>query len=267
MKIICVIVSLLALPSLALADDASDRARAAELSTSVQRAELEQAIALYEQLLEKSPQDFELLLGASTAMNNLMSVATHQNLPFIEDGDLELSDTSANKKIWEKWAERAFAYAGKALEQRPKDPQAAYAYAGSYAYLSSTMGIVSAILNGAAGTYKENAQRIIELDPSLDHGVGYFFLAAFYLVAPWPISDTDETRAHLERALKVSPNSVRNHYLLAVLEFEENNWEASAREFQWVLDHSCRSLSERQVCGFLKKRSKIGLENVSRERD
>ncbi len=267
MKSLRMVAFILAVPALAHADTAADLARAEELAKSVKHEDLEQAVMLYEALLKQKPDDFELLLRTATAMNDLMSVLTNQNLPYIKDGDMELADTSTNKKVWRKWSETASGYAKKALEQRPKDIRAAMAYASSYAYLSSSMGIVSAILDGASGTYKENASRLIDLDPRFDDGIGYFFFGAFYLVAPWPIGDADEARTYLEKTLKVSPSSVRNHYLMGVLEFEEENWDASARAFQWVLDHPCRSVAERQVCGFLKKRSKIALAEIAEEQD
>ncbi|MEL6543970.1 MAG: hypothetical protein AAFQ82_05055 [Myxococcota bacterium] len=266
MKPIVTALVLSLVPSLAMADE-GELEKAQSLAHSLNRSELQTAVEIYEKLLKKRPEDFELLLGTATAMNNLMSVATHQNLPFIEDGDLELADSSRNKKLWKKWGEPANAYAKKALDQRPKDIRAAFAYANSYMYVSSSMGIVSAILDGAASTYEDNAKRLIALDPQFEDGVGYFFLAAFYLVAPWPMSDRDETRAYLKRALGVSKNSVRNHYLLGVLEFEEENWDASEREFQFVVARPCSGSAEKQVCGFLKKRAKLALKEIQQERE
>ncbi|MEM6531758.1 MAG: tetratricopeptide repeat protein [Myxococcota bacterium] len=243
-----------------------DRAKADELASSLSVAKLEEAVSIYERLLKDSPGNFDLLLRAATGLNDIMSLKTQQNLPYIDDGDLELSDTSANKKIWRRYGERAVDYAKQALDKKPQSREAALAYANSYMYVSSSMGIVSAILDGAAGTYKDNAQRLVDISPGYEDGVGYFFFAAFYLVAPWPMYDFDDSREYLTKALRSSPKSLRNHYLLGVLEFVEDNWDESEAAFNTVLAGSCRNRGERQICAFIKKQARSALAEIANAR-
>ncbi|MGH0032902.1 MAG: hypothetical protein ACQGVC_24180 [Myxococcota bacterium] len=208
-------------------------------------------LAAAEARLAADPDDFEALLGAAEAGNFEMAKRTNGNLPLV-DG---LQDSDANRAIWAELAPPALDRARRAHALRPDSVDAAAALANAYMFYSSSLGILSAILRGAAGEYTEHATRLIEMDPSHDEGLGDYLMASYYLVAPWPIGDSDESLRHYERAAALAPRSVRNHYGLAVYWAREGDAEKARRHFDQALALPCTEKTERAFCGFMKAES------------
>jgi len=202
----------------------------------------------FEAKLARDADDFDALLGAADALNREMAARTNGNLPLV-DG---LQDTDANKAIWAELAPRALAHARRAQALRPESAPAAAALANAYMFYASSLGIVSAILKGSAGEYREHAKRLIALDPSYDAGLGDYLMASFYLVAPWPIGDSDEARRHYERAEQLAPQSVRNQYGLGVFWAREGDAKRARDHFERVVSLTCTTRSERLFCDFMK---------------
>lgn len=232
------------------ADEAELLARADTLAAGTGRTERLAAAELYERLLAARPDDFTLLLEAASVLNAVMAHETNANLPLIDGAQ----DTEAHKKIWRELGERALRHAEKARALRPKHERALGEYAAAYAFRSASMGIVTAITKGAAGQFKENANALIEHAPRYDDGIGYFYLGAFHIVAPWPMRDLDDAEEYLKKALAISPGSVRNQYGMGVLRYRKDERDEARRHFEAATRLSC-SEREREVCAWVKKES------------
>jgi hypothetical protein len=195
--------------------------------------------------------DFAALLAEAQALNAEMARLTHGNLPLV-DG---LQDTDENRAIWAQRAPRALDAARRAVALRPDSAAAAAALANAYMFHASSLGILRSILEGASGEYRQHARRLVELDPTWDDGAGDYLLAAFYLVAPWPLGDADAALEHYRRAESIAPASVRNQYGLAVY-FARRGDEASARRhFERVVADPCTTANERLFCDWMKGES------------
>ncbi len=216
------------------------------------------AAALYEARVAQDPDDFAALLGAAQALNQAMAVRTNANLPLV-DG---LQDTETHRALWADLAPRALEHARKAHALRVESIEAASALATSYMFYSSSLGIISAILEGSGGEYRVNAQRLIDMDPKYDDALGDTLLANFYLVAPWPIGDDDQALEHFDRAARLAPESVRNQYGLAVYWAREGDEARARRHFQHVVDRPCTKHSERLVCDWMKQTAKQELAKL-----
>ena len=243
----------------AWAYDDAQRAEVKRLTAGTSATDHEAAVKLLEAELVKTPDDFELQLETVTTMNGWISLRTNANLPLPEG----LLDTDANKAIWGRDGKRALAIAEKLFKTNPKDGRVAVEYAVAYMYVSSSLGILKAITSGAASKFKENAQRVIDLNPDFDDALGYFMYGSFYMVAPWPVSDDDKARDFLQAAMQSAPKSVRNHYGLGVFHYREDEWPEAKRMFQAVLDLPCNSPRERFTCAFMKSEAKKALAHVA----
>ena len=147
-------------------------------------------------MLRKQPDDFDVRLGAAVALTQVMAIRTNGNLPLVD----ALQDTDANRALWADLGGRALEHARAAAKLRPQSPEAAAALASSYMFYASSLGIIRSIVSGAGGEYRQHAQRLIDLDPKFDDGLGTSLLANLYLVAPWPVHDRDAALEHFERA-------------------------------------------------------------------
>ena len=108
--------------------------------------DVESAAAIYEEVLQQSPDDLDLQLKLADCLNTIMRIRTHSNTLII-DG---LLDTAENKKVWSMYGEKALAFAEKVKEMRPKDVKAVAVHADAYLFSTSTKGIISAAIAGAA---------------------------------------------------------------------------------------------------------------------
>jgi hypothetical protein len=199
------------------------------------REDQERAAAIFEALAAKDPENFDARLGAAVALTQLMAIRTNGNLPLV-DG---LQDTDANRALWADLGKRALEHARAAEKLNPQSVPAAAALASSYMFYASSLGIIRSIVQGAGGEYKAHAQRLIELDPSFDDGLGASLLANFYLVAPWPVYDRDASLEQFERSAKLAPGSVRNQYGLAVFWARDGDAARARTHFERVAAQPC----------------------------
>jgi tetratricopeptide (TPR) repeat protein len=195
--------------------------------------------------------DFDSLVATARALNEEMAARTNGNLPLV-DG---LQDTDAHRAIWTELAPQALEHARKAHALRPDSVDAAATLANAYMFYASSLGIVASILKGASGEYREHANRLVEVDPGFDDGLGDYLLASFYLVAPWPFGGSEEALAHYERAAALSPNSARNQYGLGVYWAREGRRERARPHFDRVVGQPCTEGTERLFCGWMKEES------------
>jgi tetratricopeptide (TPR) repeat protein len=207
------------------------------------------------------PADFAALLGEAQALNAEMARLTNGNLPLV-DG---LQDSDENRAIWAQRAPRALDCARQAVALRPDSAAAAAALANAYMFHASSLGVIRSILEGSSGEYRKNASRLVELDASYDDGLGDYFLAAFYLVAPWPLADADAALEHYRRAESQAPASVRNQYGLAVYFARQGDAGRARQHFARVVADPCTTANERLFCDWMKGESARVLETLAPE--
>ena len=240
----------------AAADEESARVRKLLDGTSLD--DFRHALALCERRLAREPDHYEAHLGASVALTQELALRTNGNLPLV-DG---LQDGAENRARWSAMAPRALDHARRALALRPTSIEAAAAVATSYMFQAASLGIVSAALGGAAGEYREHAQRLIDLEPTYEGALGHYMLASFYLVAPWPVSDDAASREHYAKAVALAPDSVRNRYGLGVYWARRGDAERARPEFERAVALPCVARTDRILCAFLKRTSKEVLSSL-----
>lgn len=219
----------------------------------------EKAAAIYKEALSRDPENIDLMIKRSQALNAIMRVKTNGNALKIDGSG---QDTEEHKKIWAQYAPESVKLAETAYKKRPDDQGALCAYASSYMFHSSSFGILKAIFAGAAGQYKENANNMINKFPKVEEAEGYIFLAAFDIFAPWPMNDINEAKKLVKKALEICPYSPKVHHYAAILAIKDKDYETARKELSFVLNNECAPGPEYDYCGFLKEQAKKGLEMI-----
>jgi tetratricopeptide (TPR) repeat protein len=223
----------------------------------------EKALVKYKSALAAEPDNIDYMFKTSNALIHIMRVLTCGNTVKI-DGTTQ--DDEKNKKIWAKYGPDAVKFAEAVYKKRPNDAAALNAYTESYMYYSSSFGIIQAIFKGAAGQYKENAFALIKCCPKLDDAIGDIYMGAFYVAAPWPLSDLGEARKHIKKVVELCPDSVRGHHYKAMVEIKDGNYEAAKKDLNYVLGDECTMGPEHDYCGWLKDQAKRGLAIIEEKR-
>ena len=222
----------------------------------------ERAVQLFEAELAKKPGDVDLQLKLATALNAVMRAKTNANLALVNG----TSDTPAAKRLWGDLGKRSNELMRAVVKARPKDLDVALQAAEAYMYFSSSMGIIQAIVSGAANEYKGNADTILALDKKADDGVGDIYHGAFFIVAPWPMSDVKKAREHFAKAAAIAPRSVRNRYYVGLAALKDGDLATAEKEFTFARDNPCPTKSELDYCRAIKAQAKLGLEEVAKKR-
>ena len=211
----------------------------------------EQAVTAARAELAAAPDDPERQLALADALECVMRIRTNGNALLVDGG----SDTPEHRAVWRAMAPEAVRLARTGRSKRPDDPWALAVYTEAYMYDASSQGIVEAILKGAAGEYKRNAQELIDRFPRYENGGGYVFLGSFYFVAPWPLADPSKGRGLLEQALAVAPASRRNLYFAGVAAYRVEDYARAAAHFEAVASGTCTTPNERDLCAFVTAES------------
>ena len=222
----------------------------------------ERAVAIFEAERAKKPGDLDLSLKLCTSLNAVMRAKTQGNLALVNG----TSDTPANKRIWGELGKRSHDLCTAVQKARPKDLETALQTAEAYMYLSSSMGIIQAVMSGAANQYKKNADVILALDKRADDDVGDIYHGAFYIVAPWPMNDVKKAREHFAKAAAVAPRSVRNRYYVGLGAYKDGDFATAEREFVFARDNPCTTKSEIDFCSAIKAQAKLGLDEIGKKK-
>ena len=207
------------------------------------------AVDKFREALGNASDELDAKLNLVDALNCVMRIRTHGNIPLIEG----TNDTEPHKKIWGQMGPETLALAEEVYKARPNDIRALAAYTDAYMYRSSAWGIVNAVVKGAADQYVENAEKMTKKFPKYDSGLGHAFMGAFYLLAPWPLSDEEKARARMEAAHRAGPNSKRNNYYLGVVAYREGEFQEAIGHFERAKSAKCLSPAERDFCTFMKR--------------
>jgi len=222
-------------------------------------ADYEKAIAKFDAALAADPNNAALMTKAAEARVAVMRTKTHGNIVRIGG----TGDTASAKAVWKKYGKRAAELAEKGYNAQPKDTQALLTWTEAYMFHSSSFGILKSLFAGAADQYKGNANALIKTAPKADNAVGHIYMGAFYMVAPWPMSDAKKAREQFEKAVKIAPSSLRNRYYLALQDYKDERFDEAKKGWQTVVDGRCKSGSEVDFCGFVKKQAKEGLAAIA----
>ncbi len=214
----------------------------------------------YKKAFAMAPGDIDLMIKISLAINSWMRVMTNGNQICI-DGSTQ--ETEENYKIWGTYGKESESLARYAYNKRPTQTEALIAFGESYMYYSSTFGILKAILVGTVWTYIENGNNMIKLCPTYDYGLGYLCMGVYYMMVPWPLSDMNKAKRHLNKALEISQKSVRNHYYLGLWAMKEEDYALAERELNFVVNNPCTDGSELDFCSFLKSEAGKGLAEIN----
>lgn len=170
-------------------------------------------------------------LLCAEALNALMRIQTVGNTITI-DGPV---DTPQHKQIWSTYGKTALQHARVAFDVNPNDARCAACYSDAFMFEGSSKGLIQQALTGAGRKFRENAQRLIDLDPAFDAGLGFTLMGCFYHVCPWPLANPVKARHFLQEACSVCPNSRRNHYHYAVVCYCQGDLATAKREFELSL--------------------------------
>ncbi len=218
------------------------------------------AVAQYDKAVKEEPQSWELRRKLTDALVSVMRRQTGANLP-LADG--KTVDTPQNRKIWSTYGPRAVKLGEQLVKERPNSKEARALYLEAFMYQSSSYGIVQAFLTGAADTYRDAANALVKLDPAYNGAMGYVYLGAFYLEAPWPMTNLKRSLGYLQQAVDAAPESSDGHYLLAVTAFKHKDMKTARENFQWVLDNPCGPATAVDYCGVMQRQAKRGVELTS----
>jgi tetratricopeptide (TPR) repeat protein len=252
---------LVALAALAIgaADGGTNRLEEARrLAASSDLGDLERAAVLYEARLADDPQDFDALVGAARALNAVMTIRTHANLPLVNG----LQDTEENRALWKDIGGRAVDYARRAQEQQPDSVDASAERAKAFMYYVSSMGIIKSIVTGAGIAYLDHAAKLRELDAHYDSGLGDYLLGAFWMVAPPPLRNLDRSLSYYERAAGLAPSSVRNQFGLGVYWARREEPVRARSHFEKAVALPCVAGTESLVCDWLKDEARRSVERL-----
>ncbi|KAJ1634967.1 hypothetical protein T492DRAFT_969266 [Pavlovales sp. CCMP2436] len=254
------VIAMLGLALLPAATQAILTPRADALVLRRGRGSLEEAANLYSKALEQHAGDVELKLKLADALNGVMRVRTNGNSIAID----RMLDNAENKAIWAKYGPRALELAREVRDALPKDVRAAHVFADAYMFSSSSKGIITQALQGAATVFVTNAELILALDEKYDSGVGHALLGCFYAVAPWPFGSLDTSSKQLEMAVKIAPTQ-RNLYFSGVVAFKRKEWEKAAERFRGAQVAKPGSLTESDFSDFMLDESTKALTLVEAE--
>lgn len=215
-----------------------------------------EALVPYRRALEAAPQDPRARLAVADALVREMRARTAGNHLLVEG----TNDTEAHRKIWRSLAPEAVKLSKAVLAQLPGELRAKEVYAEAYMYQSSSLGIVEAILKGAADEYRRNADALLSTTPPADLGAGHVYKASFYAVAPWPLADEQKALHHAEEAVRLFPKSVRNQYVLGVLLLRQGERARGADAMRRTLAGRCQVDSERDICEWLMREARRALQ-------
>lgn len=240
----------------------ADRAKAASLMKKRTLAACEDAVALLEQCLARSPEepDPALCLEAAQARNAVMRIRTHSNTLHIT----RMLDTKASKKVWSEHGPRAVELATRAKQALPRDPEALVAYADAYFFANSVKGVLAAATTGSGLKFKGNSKELISKCPTAEGGIGHAYLGAFFLMAPWPLANAKKAEEHLGAAYKIA-KCRRNCYYLGVMHYRLGRPAKAAHFFREAIKAKPLTPSEGDFTEWVLTEAKSALKVAEAE--
>ncbi len=94
------------------------------------------------------------------------------------------------------------------------------------------IGVVSALMKGIEGKFKERLTRAEEIDPGFEAGLIPMSWGRFYYELPWPKHDAKLSEKHLRDAIARNGENVRAHVYLGDLLLDEGRKEEALAAYQ-----------------------------------
>lgn len=236
-----------------------DRVKARALMKKRSLRDCEQAVELLEKSIAKAEGSNEevdprLCLEAAQARNAVMRIKTHSNTLHIT----RMLDTPESKKVWRKHGPRAVELASKAKAALEPDPEALVCYADAYFFANSVKGVLAAATTGSGLKFKGNSKELIKKCERAEGGIGHAYLGAFFLMAPWPLSNAKASEQHLMAAYKIAPCR-RNAYYLGVMHYRLGRKDQAARFFREAITAKPLTPSEGDFTEWVKREATLAL--------
>ncbi|CAM9472179.1 unnamed protein product [Choristocarpus tenellus] len=235
--------------------------------------DMESAQQAYEMFVEEltsrssSMDDSVLQQSAAEALLSWLRTSTVGNgLGITQGGDVETSDTNQRREEWRKNAPKIISLIKDTGLDTTQDAQLQRIFAEAVMYQSSSKGVLKAALTGDAITFKSAVNVLVDKYPEHDNGVGFIFLGAFYLAAPWPIQNPPKAKILFDKAVEVNGRSRRNIYYAGLARLSLGQWKEAAAAFRRALSDDeedgscCASPGERDISSFLTLQAGRGLE-------
>ena len=216
---------------------------------------LEKAIKEYEAALKIDPNNFDALRKAALAYVLIIDIKT----------DALIFEKDENKPILKDMGKKALDYAEKAYMIDPKNKEVVAVNLRAYAYYSASMGIVTAVLKGAAGHYKDLANELIALDDTYESGLAYSYLGRLYHVSPWPVGSSKKSLKNYLKALEINDKKLETHYWLGILYLDDKEYDKAKKEFEYVVNNPPIEF-EKFWIGAFKTDAKKKLEEIAKKK-
>ncbi|MGM0424631.1 MAG: tetratricopeptide repeat protein [Thermodesulfobacteriota bacterium] len=153
---------------------------------------LEEAIELYEQAIQASPESFEANWKLARAYRDYALNAQRKDLEGWKD-------------ICKEYGQMGMEYAEKARELNPDAVQGHYFYGLSVSVYSDSVGIFSAISQGLRGKTKEALEKSYEIDKHYRDSTPIMALGRYWQVVLWPYRDRDKALEYYREAQEAMP--------------------------------------------------------------
>jgi len=137
-------------------------------------ANYEQAIGIYENLLESTPDDFDLNWKCTRAYREYGETAKKEKV-------------EGWKTICKNYGKKGMQYAAKARDINPDHPAGHYYYGLSVGIYSDGTGILTALKEGLKDKTQSSFEKAYELDKMYEDAGSILALGRFWAVLPWPM--------------------------------------------------------------------------------
>jgi len=232
-----------------------DKARKTMAKAPRSVAQCQSSAGTFRAAVENRPEDALLRLQLADALNCIMRIKTNGNMLLISG----TQDSKSNIKVWKEVGPEAWDNANRALAALPKNPQAASVYADAFQYMSSAHGILRQALTGGGREFLRNAQRMQEVGPDEEGGLGFIFEGCFYIAAPWPLRDLKRALRLMRRAL-AQKKCKRNYYYVGLANYHLENYEDALDYFAKSADAKPEFLSEFDFAAGLTQEAQRGIK-------
>jgi len=196
----------------------------AVMKKAATKKNVQEAAAIYDEVLAKNPEDAEAHWRKARAYITVLEKETGTVL-------IERKEYFA---VLDEMGKLALESATRAYDLDPADIDCVGWLLVSYGYHSVSIGVVRAVLGGAASRYLKLAQEVLDLNPSWHSGAADRALGRFYREAPWPKRDLKRSISHFRKALEHAPKRLENKLHLA-LALADNGDREEAKELLEVV--------------------------------
>jgi hypothetical protein len=131
-------------------------------------------------------------------------------------------DPNIDKKEKSRIGRIAWDYGDRATAANPARVEGWNFAASGMGNYALGIGVFTALREGIEGKFKDRLSRAQAIDPKFENGAIQTAWGRFWYELPWPKYSAKRSRAALEEALRMNPDSVRAHVYLADLDEKED---------------------------------------------